>query len=395
MTRLTDKKIKSITTPGREPDGKNLYLNVSRSLRKSWTCRVRVSGGHVRDIGLGAYPAVSLKEARQKRDVVALEAANGRDPLRERKAAEAEKARLQSMTFEKAALAFFETKQPEWKNGKHQDQWINTLTTYAFPVIGSMPVADLEARHVVQCLEPIWLIKKETAKRVRQRIDTVMRWAKAMGYRTGDNPAALEGNLEYLLPAQRQKVVHHPAMPFEQLPAFWKELSSVQAVSADALRFLILTAARSGEVREATWTEIDFENALWSLPAARMKASKPHRVPLCDEALRVLEKRRQLSSGHFVFEGQRAGQPISDMAMLSLMRKRFPHKNAVPHGFRSTFRDWAENQSYPHRAVEYCLAHTVRNKTEAAYQRDDLLAIRRSIMADWESHTIISKGAEI
>ena len=392
---MTDIQIKSFKTPGRYPDGNNLYLNVSRSFRRSWTCRVRVSGGHVRDIGLGSYPSVSLKEARQKRDAVALDAANGRDPLSERKAAEAEKARLKSMTFEKAALACFEMKQAEWKNGKHQDQWINTLTAYASPIIGSMPVADVEARHVVQCLKPIWLIKKETARRVRQRIDTVMRWAKAMGYRTGDNPASLEGNLEYLLPAQKQTVVHHPAMPFEQLPAFWEELRSVQTVSADALRFLILTAARSGEVREATWDEVDFENALWNLPAARMKASKPHRVPLCDEAIRVLQKRRQMSSSQYVFEGQRAGHPISDMAMLSLMRKRFPHINAVPHGFRSTFRDWAENQSFPHRAVEYCLAHTVRNKTEAAYQRDDLLTIRRGIMTDWESHTILSKGAEI
>ena len=246
MSRLTDKKVKSITTPRRYPDGNNLYLNVSRSLRKSWTCRVRVSGGHVRDIGLGAYPAVSLKEARQRRDMVALDAANGLDPLSERKAAEAEIARLQSMTFKKAALASFEMKQAEWKNGKHQDQWINTLTTYAFPIIGSMPVADLEARHVVQCLKLIWLSKKETAKRVRQRIDTVMRWAKAMGYRTGDNPAALEGNLEYLLPAQKQQVTHHPALQYEALPSFWNQLEEVQTVSADALRFLILTAARSG-----------------------------------------------------------------------------------------------------------------------------------------------------
>ena len=392
---LTDTQIKSFKTPGRKSDGNNLYLNVSSSLRKSWTCRVGLSEGHVRDIGLGAYPAVSLKEARQKRDAVALDAANGRDPLAERKAAEAEKARLQAMTFEKAALACFEMKQSEWKNGKHQEQWINTLATYAFPIIGSMPVADIEARHVVQCLKPIWLNKKETAKRVRQRIDAVMRWAKAMGYRTGDNPAALEGNLEYLLPAQKQTVVHHPAMPFERLPAFWDELSSVQTVSADALRFLILTAARSGEVREATWDEIDFDNALWSLPAARMKASKPHRAPLCDEAVCILQKRRELSFSQYIFEGQKAGQPISDMAMLSLMRKRFTHINAVPHGFRSTFRDWAENQSYPHRAVEYCLAHTVRNKTEAAYQRDDLLTIRRGIMADWETHTIFTKGAEI
>ncbi|MDC3177596.1 integrase arm-type DNA-binding domain-containing protein [bacterium] len=262
MTRLTDKKIKSITTPGREPDGNNLYLNVSISLRKSWTFRVRVSGGLVRDLGLGSYPAVGLKEARQKRDAVALDAANGRDPLSERKAAEAKQAWLQSVTFEKAALAYFEMKNAEWRNGKHKDQWINTLTTYAFPIIGSMPVADVEARHVVECLKPISLTKKETAKRVRQRIDAVMRWAKAMGYGNGDNPAALEGNLEYLLPAQKQTVVHYPAMPFEQLPVFWDELKSVQTVSADALRFLILTAARSGEVREATWCEINFERAL-------------------------------------------------------------------------------------------------------------------------------------
>ena len=395
MTRLTDKKIKSITTPGRYSDGNNLYLNVSKTHKKSWTCRVRVSGGNVRDIGLGAYPVVSLKEARQKRDAVALDAANGREPLSERKAAEAEKARRQSMTFEKAALACFEIKQDEWKNGKHQDQWINTLTTYAFPIIGSMPVADVEARHVVQCLKPIWLTKKETAKRVRQRIDAVMRWAKAMGYRTGDNPASLEGNLEYLLPAQKQTVVHHSAMHFEQLPTFWINLRSVQTVSADALRFLILTAARSGEVRKPTWDEIDFEKALWSLSAARMKGSKPHRVPLCNEAVRVLEKRSQVSSSQYVFEGQQCGRPISDMAMVSLIRNRFPELEAVPHGFRSTFRDWAENQSYPHRAVEYCLAHSVKNKTEAAYQRDDLLAIRRNIMAEWESHTIFSKGAEI
>ena len=211
---LTDTQIKSFKTPGRYPDGNNLYLNVSRSFRRSWTCRVRVSGGHVRDIGLGSYPSVSLKEARQKRDAVALDAANGRDPLSERNAAEAEKARLQSMTFEKAALACFETKQAEWKNGKHQDQWINTLTTYAFPSIGNMPVANIEARHIVECLQPIWLTKMETAKRTRQRISTVMRWAKAMGYFNGENPAALEGNLEYLLPVQKRKVVHHPAMPF-------------------------------------------------------------------------------------------------------------------------------------------------------------------------------------
>jgi integrase len=344
--------------------------------------------GKRREAGLGSYPLVSLKEARKKKDALKVEVANGNDPLAEREVEKAERDRLRSMTFAKAAYAVHAVKQAECKNGKHQDQWINTLRTYAFPDIGNMPVGDIEPQHVTACLSPIWMTKKETAKRVRQRIDAVMRWAKAMGYRTGDNPATLEGNLEYLLPAQKQEVSHHPALAFEELPSFWTALSAIQTVSADALRFLILTAARSGEVRGATWDEIDFEEALWSLPAARMKNAKPHRVPLGKEAITILEKRRGLSTCNYIFEGQKPNRPIRDMAMLSLMRKRFPELDAVPHGFRSTFRDWAENQSYPHRAVEYCLAHSVKNKTEAAYQRDDLLSIRRNIMTNYGSMLI-------
>ena len=277
-------------------------------------------------------------------------------------------------------------------NGKHQDQWINTLRTYAFTMIGNMPVGDIEPQHVTACLNPIWMTKKETARRVMQRINFIMRWAKAMKYRAGDNPAAWEGNLEFILPKQGQEVSHHPALAFEDLPSFWTELSAIQTVSADALRFLILTAARSGEVRGATWDEINLEKALWSLPAARMKNSKPHRVPLCEEAMVVLEKRCGLSTCKYIFEGQKPNRPISDMEMLSLMRKRFPELEAVPHGFRSTFRDWAENQSYPHRAVEYCLAHSVKNKTEAAYQRDDLLSIRRNIMTNYGSMAVNQKS---
>ncbi len=387
MNVLTELEVKSLTTPGRYSDGNSLYLKVSESNRKSWLCRYRVEGKQ-REAGLGSYPLVSLKEARKKKDALKVEVANGNDPLVEREAEKAEQHRLRSMTFEKAAQACFEMKQAEWENGKHQDQWINTLRTYAFPGIGNMPVGDIEPQHVTACLNPIWMTKKETARRVRQRIDAVMRWAKAMGYRTGDNPAALEGNLEYLLPAQKQEVSHHPALAFEDLPSFWTALSAIPTVSADALRFLILTAARSGEVRGATWDEIDFEEALWSIPATRMKNAKPHRVPLGKEAITILEKRRGLSTYKYVFEGQKPNRPISDMAMLSLMRKRFPELDAVPHGFRSTFRDWAENQSYPHRAVEYCLAHSVKNKTEAAYQRDDLLSIRRNIMTNYGSMLI-------
>ena len=251
-----------------------------------------------------------------------------------------------------------------------------------------MPVGAIEPQHVTACLNPIWMTKKETARRVMQRINVIMRWAKAMKYRAGDNPAAWEGNLEFILPKQGQEVSHHPALAFEDLPSFWTELSAIQTVSADALRFLILTAARSGEVRGATWDEINLEKALWSLPAARMKNAKPHRVPLCEEAMVILERRRGLSTCKYIFEGQKPNRPISDMAMLSLMRKRFPELDAVPHGFRSTFRDWAENQSYPHRAVEYCLAHSVKNETEAGYQRDDLLTIRRNIMTNYGSMLI-------
>jgi len=387
MNVLTEIEVKSINTPGRHSVGDSLYLNVSAGNSKCWSWHYRVEGKR-REAGLGSYPVVSLKEARKKKDALKVEVANGNDPLAEREAEKAERDRLRSMTFEKAAYGVHALKQQEWKNGKHQDQWINTLRTYAFPGIGNMPLGDIEPQHVTAILNPIWMTKKETARWVMQRINVIMRWAKAMGYRAGDNPAAWEGNLEFILPNQKHEVSHHPALAFEDLPSFWTELSSIQTVSADALRFLILTAARSGEVRGSTWDEIDFEKALWSLPAARMKNAKPHRVPLGKEAITILEKRRGLSTCKYVFEGQKPNRPISDMAMLSLMRKRFPELNAVPHGFRSTFRDWAENQSYPHRAVEYCLAHTVRNKTEAAYQRDDLLPIRRKIMTDYGSMTI-------
>jgi integrase len=391
MNVLTELEVKSLNTPGRHSVGDSLYLNVSAGNSKSWSWHYRVEGKR-REVGLGSYPFVSCKEARKKKDALKVEVANGNDPLAEREAEKAERDRLRSMTFKKAAYEVHAVKQQEWKDGKHQDQWINTLRTYAFPDIGNMPVGAIEPQHVIACLNPIWMTKKETARRVMQRINVIMRWAKAMKYRAGDNPAAWEGTLEFILPNQKHEVSHHPALAFEDLPSFWTELSSIQTVSADALRFLILTAARSGEVRGANWDEINLEKALWSLPAARMKNSKPHRVPLCEEAMVILDKRRRLSTCKYIFEGQKPSRPISDMAMLSLMRKRFPELDAVPHGFRSTFRDWAENQSYPHRAVEYCLAHSVKNKTEAAYQRDDLLSIRRNIMTNYGSMAVNQKS---
>lgn len=383
MSNLTELKIKNLTKVGRYADGNSLYLKVSVTGNKSWSCRY-VYNGKVVQMGLGKYPAISLKEARQRRNEVQLQIARGNDPLAAQRAAKIEEQRLKEMTFEKASIECHAVKKSQWKNGKHHDQWINSLRTYAFPVFGSNPVKDVDPRDVVACLKPIWLTKIETAQRVRQRIEQVFYWAKAMGYCEGENPATLKGNLEYLLPKQKKVVTHHRALSYEEVPDFWNSLEACSGVAVDALRLLILTAARSGEVIGAKWDEIDWENAVWTIPAERMKAGKVHQVPLSQTALSILRKRRGETNSHLVFEGLKQGRPISDMAMLSLMRKRFPDVDAVPHGFRSTFRDWAENQNFSQRAVEYCLAHTLQNKVEAAYQRDDLLEQRRHIMDAWE-----------
>ena len=384
MSNLTELKIKNLTEVGRYADGNSLYLKVSVTGKKSWSCRY-VSNGKAVQMGLGKYPAISLKEARQRRNEVQLEVARGNDPLAAQRAAKIEEQRLKEMTFAKAAFECHAVKKSQWKNGKHNNQWINTLRTYAFPVFGSKPVQDIDARDVVACLKPIWLTKIETAQRVRQRIEQVFYWAKAMGYYEGENPTTLRGNLEYLLPKQKKVVTHHRALSYEEVPDFWNSLKACSGVAVDALRFLILTAARSGEVRGAKWDEIDWDNAVWTIPADRMKAGKMHQVPLSQTALSILRKRRGETNSPLVFEGLKQGRPISNMAMLSLMRKRFPDVDAVPHGFRSTFRDWAENQNFSQRAVEYCLAHTLQNKVEAAYQRDDLLEQRRHIMDAWEN----------
>ena len=385
MSKLTELKIKSLTQQGRFADGNNLYLKVSPHGNKSWSCRYMFEGKTV-EMGLGSYPAVSLKEARHRRSEVQLEVSRGFHPAEERKAARAASMQQKQISFEQAAYCSYKIKKTEWKNGKHQAQWIDTLKTYVFPKIGKMYVCDIQPADIVKCLSPIWLEKIETSQRVRQRIEFILNWAKAMGYREGENPATLKGNLEFMLPRQKKNVAHHPALEFKFLPSFWKDLKQLNSVSADALQFLIFTAARSGEVRGAEWAEIDWNHGIWTVPANRMKSNKVHRVPLSDVAVAILKKRRSSSKGSLIFEGQKSGRPISDMAMLSVMRKRFPNINAVPHGFRSSFRDWAEHQDFSHRAIEYCLAHTLKSKVEAAYQRDDLLEQRRVILREWQRY---------
>lgn len=342
-----------------------------------------------RRMGLGSYPAVSLAAAREAaRQAIGLRDA-GIDPLKAR-ADEREAARLaiaKRLEFDQAAESFIKEHESTWRSLKHVQQWRNTLATYASPHFGTVPVSDIDQAMVLRALSPIWKTKTETASRLRGRIEQVLDWATAHGHRSGTNPARWRGQLEHILadPDKVAPVKHHEAVPFARLPAVYQQLSAVQGQSAIALRFLILTAARSGEVRGMLWSEVDLEAALWIIPAARMKAGKEHRVPLSRQAVALLKGQTRVEHVENVFPSNRKG-PLSDMALTAVMRR---HKlGAVPHGFRSTFRDWAgEMTHHPRDAVELCLAHSIDTKTEAAYRRADMLEKRTVIMQEWADYT--------
>jgi integrase len=337
-------------------------------------------------MGLGPASLITLAEARDKAREARRALLDGADPLtakRERRA----HARLQAatgVTFKQAAERMMASHGAAWKNPKHRQQWRNTLATYAHPHFGELSVAAVDTGLVLKALEPIWNEKPETAGRVRGRIESVLDWAKARGYREGENPARWRGHLDKLLPNRRKvkRVRNHPAMPYVELPEFMGELRERTSVSARALEFAILTAARTGEVIGATWAEIDIPGATWTIPAPRMKAGKEHRVPLSARALELLESLPR--EGEFVFIGGRAGKPLSNMAMLELIRGMKPGTGYVPHGFRSTVRDWAaECTSYSSEVVEMALAHAIESKVEAAYRRGDLFEKRRRLMDEW------------
>lgn len=342
-----------------------------------------------RRMGLGSYPAVSLAAAREAaRQAIGLRDA-GVDPLKAR-ADEREAARLaiaKRLEFDQAAESFIKEHESTWRSLKHVQQWRNTLATYASPHFGTVPVSDIDQAMVLRALSPIWKTKTETASRLRGRIEQVLDWATAHGHRSGTNPARWRGQLEHILadPDKVAPVKHHEAVPFAQLPAVYQQIASVQGQSALALRFLILTAARSGEVRGMLWSEVDLKAALWIIPASRMKAGKEHRVPLSRQAVALLKGQTRVEHVEHVFPSNRKG-PLSDMALTAVMRR---HKlGAVPHGFRSTFRDWAgEMTHHPRDAVELCLAHTIDTKTEAAYRRADMLEKRTVIMQEWADYT--------
>ena len=380
MTALTAAKVKALTKPGMHHDGRGLYLRVAPGGSKSWMLRLTIDGRR-RDLGLGGYPSVSLARARQLAGGHRLAVAEGRDPL-------AEKRRAATPTFAEAAVKVHEANLPRWKNGKHTAQWLSTLERYAFPTIGKMPLDRITRRDVLAVLTPIWTTKPETARRVRQRIRTVLKWA--MAHEFVEHNAAGEG-IDGALPAMRRFKAHHRALPYAEVPAALETIDASTAGMAAklCLRFLILTAARSGEARGATWSETDLGNRLWTIPAERMKGGAEHRVPLSDAALAVLHEALPLvdDSGLVFPSPRKRSSHLSDMALTECLRRVGLADSATAHGFRSTFRDWAaESTNASHAVMERALAHTVADAVEAAYARSDLLERRRGLMDQWAAY---------
>lgn len=377
MAKLTAIGIRNLKQPGRYSDGNGLILDIGKSGRGSWIVRVQVDGRR-RDIGLGSLSGLSLGQAREAAAQIRRDAKAGMDVVAARN-------REQNIipTFRDAALKVHAEHKAAWKNGKHQAQWMRTLEVYVFPMIGESLVSDIEGPTIRDLLVPIWLSKPETARRVRQRIGTVLDWAYAKGYRTTEAPMR---SLARGLPRQPRKSGHFEAMPFADIPAFVASLRERMSVGRLALEWLILTAARSGEVRGCRWSEIHLDKKLWTIPAHRMKAGKVHVVPLSDEAIDVLTRAEIFHSpiSDLVFPGQNPSWVLSDMTLLKILRDR--RVGVTVHGFRSSFRDWvAEETNYAGEIAEAALAHAIPNKVEAAYKRTDFLEKRKALMADWGS----------
>ena len=388
MSKLNAARMRTLTKPGTYGDGAGLYLQVRGPGKRSWLYRFKLHGrAHL--MGLGAVDDVSLAEARDAAGAARKLVRQGMNPIDQRRAARAESATQAGLTFAQVADAYIAAHEPSWRNAKHRQQWRNTLDTYAVPFLGKLPVAQVSVGEVMRVLEPLWREKTETASRLRGRIESVLDYATARGWRTGENPARWRGHLDNLLPARSKvaKVEHHSALPWRQVGAFTAALAQEEGVSALALQFAILTAARTGEVIGARWSEFDMQAATWTVPAERMKAGREHRVPLSDDALDALREVAKLATKPdpkaFIFPGGKQGKPLSSMALLMLLR-RMGRGDLTAHGFRSTFRDWcAEATNYPREVAEAALAHTLRDKTEAAYQRGDLMERRRRLMAEW------------
>ena len=391
--KITALFVRHIKRPGRYCDGGNLYLQVRRSasktspdsVNKSWAFRY-VRHDKQTWMGLGPYPDVSLAEARELATEARKQLLKGIDPLTEKRARqqEARVARSDMLSFAECAEKYIDAQAPGWSNPKHIDQWRNTLKNVAGPIFGHLPVDQVDTALVMRCIEPLWTTKTETASRLRGRIESVLDWATVRGYRGGDNPARWRGHLDKLLPRPSlvARVKHHPALPYTEVGAFMQQLREDAGVASRALEFTILTTARTNEVVQAEWLEFDLDVGIWVVPAERMKSKREHRIPLSKSAKAVLES-NEGRSNRYVFPGQKRGSHLSNNAMLKVL-KRLNQDSITVHGFRSTFRDWcAESTNYPADVAEMALAHTLRDKTEAAYRRGDLFEKRSRLMADW------------
>jgi len=381
--------VSKLIAPGMHAVGgvDGLYLRVSDTGARSWIVRLTVDGKR-REMGLGGFPDVTLAEAREKARGARSDLRMGVDPVEQRRQARSARQALKATqrTFADCAKAYIEAHSDGWRNAKHRAQWPATFETYVYPTMGAILVSEITQAHVLEVLRPIWKAKTQTATRLRGRIEQVMSWATAAGYRQGENPARWTGLLDQLLPAPGKvsKVQHHRALPIDQVPAFILALRQHEGLSAKALEFAILTAARSGEVRGATWSEIDLQAGVWTVPGERMKAGREHRVPLSSQAAKLLQALPRIEGTDYVFPAPRGGQ-LSDMALTALMRRM--KVDAVPHGFRSTFRDWcSERTNYPRDLAEQALAHAIESKVEAAYRRGDALEKRRGMMQAWADY---------
>jgi integrase len=387
LHKLSARTVAALTRPGRHSDGGGLYLFISRdseALRRRWVFRFTWAARKAREMGLGGYPKISLAEARKLAAAARDEVADGRDPILARDASL--RASRGRKTFGECALAFIAAKQSEWRNARHRQQWRVTLETYCAP-IWAMPVQDIGTEAVLAVLRPLWQSRTETASRLRGRIEAVLDAAKAQGLRQGENPAAWRGHLSHILP-RRQKLSrgHFAAMPYRDVPSFMAALREREAIAGLALEFLILTATRSGETLGIRWPEIDLEEKVWTIPAARMKSGRSHRIPLSKRAIAILARLAEIKTGGHVFSGQRPGKPLSS-AGLEMVLRRMKVKGATVHGFRSSFRDWAGNEThFPRELAEAALAHVIGDKAEQAYRRSDALEKRRALMEAWAAY---------
>jgi len=413
---LATQKIKH-AKEGMHSDGNGLYLRVQASGAKSWIFRYQINGRR-REMGIGTLEHTAAPEARAEAAKLTALVRSGIDPIEKRKQeqaaarAAARAAEAQAVTFGMAAAEYIATHKAGWKNEKHGQQWENTIATYANPIIGAKSVALVSTEDVLKILKPIWTTKTETASRLRSRIELILSYAKAMKWREGENPAMWRGHLDALLPppTKLKKVRHHPALPYAQVPEFMAELRKLKGSGARALEFAILTATRSGEARLAQWHEIDLEKRLWTIPAERMKAEREHWVPLSAQAIALIKTLPRIEGNNYLFPGDRDKKPLSDMTLTAITRRMnetegdAPPKwidptngaQIVPHGFRSTFRDWAaEVGHYPREMAEHALAHSLPDRVEAAYHRGTMLERRAPMMQRWADYIDQQKATVI